>query len=292
MKWILFFIVFTLTFFMYIHICHHLKKVNDIDIYDMGYINKKTLEEVCVLRHPVTFLLEEDVLEKYFNLQDLVDKYSNMKIQLYDMSNVDIIPIPLPIKDALKLFNQKKDYLSYNNTSFAEDSLSKSKLQVLDKYLSPPLSVYSEYDVWLGTEDKKLPLKSESYYREYIYVTSGNIECLLITPNQYKKQIILLKKTEVLYIPPYWSYEITFKKNAFICVFRYDTVLSVLTRLPYLLIDYIKKTNTTELSLKLKTSPEEIIDNSKDVSNTNGKEPRTNVSQDTNTIKDASNNPV
>lgn len=295
MEWFLFFIVFTLTFFMYIHMCHHLKKVNDIDIYDMGFINKKSLEEVCVLRQPVTFLLEEYVLENFFNLQELVDRFSNMKIDIYDTTSTDIIPIAIPIsiKDALKLFNKKKDYISYNNNSFAEDTLSKSKLQRLDKFLSPPLSIYSQYDVWLGTEDKKLPIKSESFYREYIYVTSGNIECLLITPNQEKKQLILLKKSEVLFIPPYWSYEITFKKNAFICVFRYDTVLSIFARLPSLVLDYIKKTNTTELSLKLKTSPEQIIDNNKDVSNTNDKEPRNNVSKNTDSeLKDASNNPV
>jgi hypothetical protein len=162
---------------MYIHICHHLKKVNDIDIYDMGYINKKSLEEVCVLRQPVTFLLEEYVLENFFNIQGLVDRFTNMKIDIYDTTSTDTIPIAIPIsiKDALKLFTQKKDYISYNNVSFVEDSLTKSKLQTLDKFLSPPLSIYSQYDVWLGTEDKKLPIKSECYYREYIYVTSGNI---------------------------------------------------------------------------------------------------------------------
>lgn len=279
---------------MYIHICHHLKKVNDIDIYDMGFINKKSLEEVCVLRQPVTFLLEEYVLEKYFNLQELIDNYSNMNIQMYDVSNTDTIPIaiPLSVKDASQLFNQKKHYMSYNNVSFTEDSLSKSKLRILDKYLSPPLSIYSQYDIWLGTEDKKLPIKSERYYREYLYVTNGSVECLLITPDQDKKQLILLNKSEVLFIPPYWSYEITFKKNAFICVFRYDTVLSIFTRLPSLVLDYIKKTNTTELSLKLKTSSEQIIDNSKDVSNTITKESGSDVSQSTDIQKDSSNNAV
>jgi hypothetical protein len=114
----------------------------------------------------------------------------------------------------------------------------------------------------------------------------------LITPNEEKKQLILLKKSEVLFIPPYWSYEIIFKKNAFICVFRYDTVLSILTKLPNLVIDYIKKTNTTEISLKLKTSPEQIIDNSKDVSNTVGKESGSDVSKDTDITKDSSNNTI
>ena len=86
MDWLLFFITFILTFFVYIHICHHLKKVNDIDIYDMGYINKHNLEKVCMLRQPVTFLLEEELLEKFFNIQVLVDNYSNMLLDIYDRS--------------------------------------------------------------------------------------------------------------------------------------------------------------------------------------------------------------
>ena len=281
MDWLLFFITFILTFFVYIHICYHLKKVNDIDIYDMGYINKHNLEKVCMLRQPVTFLLEEELLEKFFNIQVLVDNYSNMLLDIYDRSQEKALPIPIPFKNVLRLLNQKKDYVSYNNGSFTEDTLTKSKLQKLDNYLSPPMTVYSHYDIWLGTEDRKLPMKSETYYREYLYITSGNIECLLITPNKEKKQLIMLSKSEALFVPPYWSYEITFKKNAFICVFRYDTALSIVTRLPQLVLDYIDKTNTTELSLKLKTSTIKQSDNSTNVSNTLSEESRSNLSSNT-----------
>ena len=66
--------------------------------------------------------------------------------------------------------------------------------------------------------------------------------------------------------------------------------IKFINKLPNLVIDY--KTNTTEVSLKLKSIPEQIIDNSKDVSNTNDKEPGGDVSKDTDIIKDPSNNSV
>ena len=281
-----------LTFFVYIHIRYHLKKINDIDIYDMGYVNKKKLEEVCVLRQPVTFLLEEDNLEKLFNLNVLGESYSTIQLQIYDMSNSALVPVSVPIKEVVKLFNKKKDYVSYNNTLITEDTLFKSKLKLLDNYLSPPMTIYSNYDIWLGTEDKTLPKKTESYYREYIYISSGYVECLLITPNKEKQQSIILNKSEVLYIPPYWTYEISFKKNAFICVFRYDTLLSICTRLPTLLYDYIDTINTTKLSLKLKTNIKEISDNTNELSSTVSKESGDNPSKKADTVVDPSKNDI
>ncbi len=292
MNWIIFLIVFMITFFVYIHIRYHLKKVNDIDIYDMGYINKKKLEDVCVLRQPVTFLLEEDKIEKMFNLNVLGESYSTIHLQVYDMSNSTEVPISLPIMEVVKLFNQKKDYVSYNNVLITEDTLFKSKLRLLEGYLAPPMTVYSNYDIWLGTEDKKLPIKTESYYREYIYITSGYVECLLITPNKEKQQSIVLNKSEVLYIPPYWSYEISLKKNAFICVFRYDTVLSICSRIPTLIHNYIDTINTTKVSLKLKTNIKEITDNNNEISSTESKESGDNLSKKGDTDIDPSNNVI
>tara|TARA_X000001036_G_C20686478_1_gene807805 strand:- start:2107 stop:2883 length:777 start_codon:yes stop_codon:yes gene_type:complete len=258
----------------------------------MGYINKKKLEDVCVLRQPVTFLLEEDKIEKMFNLNVLGESYSTIHLQVYDMSNSTEVPISLPIMEVVKLFNQKKDYVSYNNVLITEDTLFKSKLRLLEGYLAPPMTVYSNYDIWLGTEDKKLPIKTESYYREYIYITSGYVECLLITPNKEKQQSIVLNKSEVLYIPPYWSYEISLKKNAFICVFRYDTVLSICSRIPTLIHNYIDTINTTKVSLKLKTNIKEITDNNNEISSTESKESGDNLSKKGDTDIDPSNNVI
>jgi len=278
MNWLLFFIVFTLTYFVYIHIRYHYKQVNDLDIYDMGIIDKKQLEDVCVYRQPVTFILEEKMLESYFNVDALSNKFSCMTFNIYDTSSNHIVSAPLPMKDVIKLFNQKKNYISYNNTLFIEDTITKNKIQSLDKYLSPPFTVYSHYDTWLGTNDKSMPIKSETYYREYLYITSGYIECLLITPNKEKKQSIILNKSEVLYIPPHWSYEITFKKNAFVCVFRYDTVISIFSRLPSIVMNYIGEMLVTEVSFKLKTKSLDII-NEKNVSDRVSKKPRDSVSE-------------
>ena len=284
MNWLLFFIVFTLTYFIYIHLRYHYKQVNDLDIYDMGFIDKKQLEEVCHYRQPVTFILQEKVLENYFNVDALSNNFSCMTFNIYDNSSNHIVSAPLPMNDMIKLFNQKTNYISYNNNLFIDDTITKNKLQCLDKYLSPPLTVYSQYDTWLGTNDKSMPLRTETYYREYLYVTSGYIECLLITPNNEKKQSIILNKSDVLYIPPYWSYKITFKKNAFVCVFRYDTVLSIFSRLPNILMNYIGEMLVTEVSYKLKTKSPELL-NDKNVSDTMSKKSRKSISEKQHTNK-------
>tara|TARA_E500000178_G_C17010815_1_gene750439 strand:- start:501 stop:1274 length:774 start_codon:yes stop_codon:yes gene_type:complete len=257
----------------------------------MGFVNKKQLEEVCVFRQPVTFALEEKDLESYFNSDALSNNFSRTTFNIYDVSSNHIVSTPLTMVDVKKLFNQQKNYVSYNNNLFIEDTITKSKLQTLDKYLSPPLTVYSHYDVWLGTNNKSLPTKTETYYREYIYITSGYIECLLITPNKEKTQSIIVNKSEVLYIPPYWSYKITFKKNAFVCVFRYDTSISILSRLPNILMNYIGDQLVTEISYKLKTKTIDIADDN-NVSDSMSKKTRGRISKKRDKKVDPSNNIV
>ena len=241
MNWLLFIIVFLLIFFLYIHISYHYKIVNRLDIYDMNYVDKKSLEEVCVLRQPVTFILDESMFEKYFNLQQLTQGFTNMSLQIQDSSCENSKLVSVSISKAGELLKSSKEYLSYNNLLFVDDTLTKNKLSYLDSYLSPPMTIQSIYDVWLGTENSKMSIKSSNYYREYLYVTCGSIECILITPNKLRQQLILLNKKDVLYIPPYWNYEIIFKKDAFVCVFRYDSILSYLSKLPIKLKTYLQQ---------------------------------------------------
>ena len=103
MNWILFFIVFSITYFIYIHLRYHYKKVNDLDIYDMGFVNKKQLEEVCVFRQPVTFALEEKDLESYFNSDALSNNFSRTTFNIYDVSSNHIVSTPLTMVDVKKI---------------------------------------------------------------------------------------------------------------------------------------------------------------------------------------------
>ena len=53
MKEIIAIIVFCLVLFIYLHVCFHLKKVDDLEIYELCQPSKDKMEEICDLRQPV-----------------------------------------------------------------------------------------------------------------------------------------------------------------------------------------------------------------------------------------------
>ena len=53
MKEILAVVVFCVILFIYLHVHFHLKKVDDLEIYELCQPSKEKLEEVCDFRQPV-----------------------------------------------------------------------------------------------------------------------------------------------------------------------------------------------------------------------------------------------
>ena len=53
MKIFIAFFIFCLVLFIYLHIQFHLKKSNDLEIYEIEDASKDKLEEICDLRQPV-----------------------------------------------------------------------------------------------------------------------------------------------------------------------------------------------------------------------------------------------
>ena len=249
MNRIVFISVFLICLFIYTHIRYHIKKVNDLDIYDMGQLNKEKLEEVCRLKQPVTFIINDNDIETEFSLTNMTQKYPDMRMNVHHSTE---IPLEVSIQELNRLIKQS-GYTSYNNIEITKDPVIIKQLERLNNFLSPPLTIYKSYDLWIGGSDALIKDKQHNYYRQYIYITNGYIECMLTTPDGSKRQSIVVNQSEILFIPPYWTYDITFKKTAFICVYRFDTVFSILTRLPKLCMDYID--NKQEVQYALKTKP-------------------------------------
>ena len=60
MKNILIVLIFTTVLFFYLHIIYHLKKSNDLEIYEINTPTKNELEEICNYRQPVIFDYNND----------------------------------------------------------------------------------------------------------------------------------------------------------------------------------------------------------------------------------------
>ena len=48
-------LIFLIVLFLYIHITHQLKTSEDLEIYELDYIDNTHLQEVCDIKQPVLF---------------------------------------------------------------------------------------------------------------------------------------------------------------------------------------------------------------------------------------------
>ena len=68
MKEVIAVLVFCLVLFIYLHVFFHLKKCDDLEIYEICDPSKEKLEEICDIRQPVvTFFSNDNLMEKNWN---------------------------------------------------------------------------------------------------------------------------------------------------------------------------------------------------------------------------------
>jgi hypothetical protein len=200
---IIFFIIFIIVFFLYIHIVHQYKTSDDLEIYEMDYINNSNLQEVCNIRQPVLFQIPElgeiDIATLFENentekeevqIKD-TDDYWNTAIDSVDYLN-------MPLRTALPLMktDTRAHYISENNTNFLnETGIMANQEVVLDNLLKPSFTVYSKYDILFGSVDASTPLRYHTNDRVYLSVLSGKIR-VKMTPWKSRKYLHYKKDYE------------------------------------------------------------------------------------------------
>ena len=75
-------IIFCFVLFIYLHVCFHLKKVDDLEIYEICQPSKDKLEEVCDLRQPVVTEFTNDNLTNSCNFNN-INSYERIRDRLY-----------------------------------------------------------------------------------------------------------------------------------------------------------------------------------------------------------------
>ena len=120
MKEIIAVVVFCVILFIYLHVHFHLKKVDDLEIYEICQPSKERLEEVCDFRQPVvTDFNNQSIIEKC-NLNYVKMNYTGYDIKIRNVKECDDeteLYIPLGIVESVDLFKRDKEskYMSENN---------------------------------------------------------------------------------------------------------------------------------------------------------------------------------
>ena len=207
------FIIFVVTFFLYFHIIKQYETSEDLEIYEMDYLDNENLQETCEIKQPVLF---------YRGLQELPD-ISTYK-QLLNIKSVnDINPIELPCEAVMELLHsqyseekrqkrneneqpreQKEEkeetnvyYFSENNSNFIEETVLYKIFKNLDYELKPKITTMStNYDILLGGKDSYTPLRYHKNSRKFIYVVEGESVRIKMAPWKFTKYLHEIKDFE------------------------------------------------------------------------------------------------
>ena len=204
LNWVISIFIFCLVLFIYLHIHFHFKTSNDLEIYEIDNVSKEKFEELCDIRQPIIFPLENEkiinntcydyiynnynsfdiqIRESAFNNQSSKNKLKDTNIE----SDIDVY-VPLSLNLANKLFveDDTETYYSANNTDFLKETGVIKSFQYNDEFLRPYMLCNTKYDIMTGSNNTVTPFKYELNYRNFFLVTQGSIEVKMTPPKSTK----------------------------------------------------------------------------------------------------------
>lgn len=299
MKEIVAVVVFCLILFIYLHVHFHLKKVNDLEIYELCQPSKDRLEEVCDFRQPVVTDFNNQTIIEKCNLNYVKANYTGYDIKIRNVKERDDeteLYIPLGIVESIDLFKKDKEskYMSENNYDFLDETGIIKLYRNNDMFLRPSMVSSCNYDILFGSLNVETPLRYDVNYRNYFVVTHGKAIVRLLVPkskkylyatndydnfefispvnpwnvqdeyradfNKLRTIDVTLMSGQMIHIPAYWWYSIKFvKSNTTICVFKYKTYMNTLAISNHLAMRLLQGQNTK----RVVASKMNIVENKK-----------------------------
>ena len=198
-------LIFCIVLFLYLHILFHLKRSNDLEVYEIDQPSKQRLEEVCDIRQPTTFEYYNEQILSQLSYQAIHTSYRAFDINIRDVSKMPLsnatnnddtkphqkeydnefvlyIPVPLKIAHEVLKNDTEMKYISENNGDFIEETGLIKTFQLNDDFFRPYMVSKCMYDIFMASTNTVTPLRYDMNYRNYLLVTQGSIRVMLIPP--------------------------------------------------------------------------------------------------------------
>jgi hypothetical protein len=183
------------------------KKSEDMEIYEMDYSTNVHLQEVCDIRQPVLFNVQ-DIIPGLFSdiTAPNIAKFGSYDVKLKDAQDyysesideqIPVDSITLPLHTIFNILENDKTgrYFSENNDDFLEETNLIKRVNDIDYALKPSFTIHSKRDILYGSCNTVTPLKYHTDFRQFLCVTSGKVR-VKMTPWKSTK-----------YLHPYKDYE-------------------------------------------------------------------------------------
>jgi len=195
------FIIFIIVLFLYLHVVSQFKRSEDLEIYEMDYVNNRQLQEVCDIKQPLLFEFQT-ICPEFFESIDLsvLENSNNHDVKLKDSndyfkensgdknSSVDYIVLPFQSSQKLLKTDPSAHFFIENNNDFIEEMGYYKVFQNVDTYLKPLFIVKTKYDICMGSKNTVTPLRYHTHFRQFCAVTHGKIH-VKMTPWRSSKYL-------------------------------------------------------------------------------------------------------
>jgi len=215
MNYILFVFIFSLILFFYIHIFYHLKISKDLEVYSVVNPTKNKLEEICGIRQPVIFTLDEPILD-YIDIDFIQQRYGafDLNINSYDKKEDNTLEysdnIPVIFDEALEFLKMdgNKAFISIHNKDFLTETTLMKEFKKSDYFLRPQSVSVCDYDIILGSKSAITKTIYDVNFRNYFMCLDGNVTIRVVSPMYKKYMNHLANYAEMEFYSPYNIWDI------------------------------------------------------------------------------------
>lgn len=199
-------IIFLFVLLSYLHITYQYKRSEDLEIYELDYINNKHLQEVCDVKQPILFdfkpvesplftTIQKTILDNDetndVKIKDTNDYFRENESQKNDIDlnkNIDYIVLPYQSAYNLMKSDPNSHFFTENNNEFIEESQGYNYIRNIDNYLKPSMIAQTKYDLCMGSKNTVTPLRYHTNYRQFYLVTHGKVS-IKMTPFKSSKNL-------------------------------------------------------------------------------------------------------
>jgi hypothetical protein len=289
-------LIFCLVLFIYIHVYFHLKKSDDLEVYEIDQPSKLKLEEICDIRQPVVFNFYNERIIDSCQRKTVLDTYGAFDVKIRnikDTTDISELYIPLAFSSALKVLSDDttESYISENNNEFLEETGMVKVFTYNDDFLRPPMVSSYTYDYICASNKCKTPFRYEVNYRNYFLVTEGEVKVKMAPPRssrylnvikdyenfefrspinpwkvqeKYKPDFdkikcleVTLVKGQIIFIPAYWWY--SFNLTGSMCSFKYRTYMNTVSIMPQLVMRFLQRQNVKRNTIGVKEKKDDLV---------------------------------
>lgn len=291
-------IIFFLILMFYLHLQHEWKKGEDLEILEMDYSSNKDLHEICKLKQPLLFQID-NFKETESVFQFVPDEKEEVIVKdirdYYKGTSESIDGIALSYKSAYGLFDTDP-----HSHFFSENNVDLFSSKSLDSFLSPPLTVSRSCDYWFGSANAYTPTRFHTDSCRFLTVLPGQGIRVKMCPWKHRSTLNPVKDYEhyefwsktdlwkntslkclefdvksgyVLYIPPYWFYSIQYLKlpaeekenkvSSILC-FNYITAMNMVANTQHYFLYFLQQQNIVSTKTRVLKEPADLEEKEKE----------------------------